>query len=79
MMFVDNLLMFARGDDPFGSLLFVAFNKFSTVSGLEDNLLKSEVYLVGASPSVAEAIIDKLGISRGTFPFKYLFFPQTND
>lgn len=46
MMFADDLLMFARGDDPSISFLFSAFNNFSIASGLEQNLMKNEVYLV---------------------------------
>lgn len=39
--------------------------------------MKSEMYLVGVSDSVTGAIITKLGIFRGTFPFKYLGLPLT--
>ena len=41
LMFADDLLMFARADSSSLQLLFDAFNKFSSASGLEANLDKS--------------------------------------
>ncbi|XP_056685901.1 uncharacterized protein [Spinacia oleracea] len=75
LMFADDLLMFARGDDASVSLLFEAFSKFSAASGLEANMMKSELYLAGVPDSVAQSILAKIGIPRGSFPFKYLGVP----
>ncbi|XP_021836449.2 uncharacterized protein [Spinacia oleracea] len=75
LMFADDLLMFAKGDDASVSLLFEAFSKFSAASGLEANMMKSELYLAGVPESVALSILAKIGIPRGFFPFRYLGVP----
>ncbi|XP_056688631.1 uncharacterized protein [Spinacia oleracea] len=66
-----------RADNPYVTAMFNAFTKFSEASGLMANLHKSEVYVAGVSDSFAEILSTKLGILRGSFPFKYLGVPLT--
>ncbi|XP_056695660.1 uncharacterized protein [Spinacia oleracea] len=77
MMFVDDLLMFARADIPSVTALFGAFTKFSLASGLLANFHKSEVYTVGIPDSLSDQIVEQIGIPKGYFPFKYLGVPLT--
>ena len=44
---------------------------FEVVSGLEINMGKSELVLVGVVPNIAD-MVDVLGCKRGFFPMKYL-------
>lgn len=77
MMFVDDLLMFVKVERASKKIIFDAFTKFSNASGLVAILHKSEVCIVGIPDALADTIVANLGISRGSFPFKYLGVPLT--
>ncbi|XP_021770231.1 uncharacterized protein LOC110734397 [Chenopodium quinoa] len=61
LMFADDLLLFTRADECSVQLLFKAFQKFSKASGLEANLLKSEVYFGGVGIDLQAALLSRLG------------------
>ncbi|XP_056685724.1 uncharacterized protein [Spinacia oleracea] len=77
MMFADDLLMFARADVPYVTALFGAFTKFSTASGLNANLHKSEVYTADVPDDISSQTVARIGIQKGNFPFRYLGVPLT--
>lgn len=73
LMFVDDLLMFARADSSSVQLLFDAFNKFSC----EANLDKSNMYIAGVNDDEKASLQQIMNIPFGTFPFRYLGVPLT--
>ncbi|XP_075087887.1 uncharacterized protein LOC107829334 [Nicotiana tabacum] len=75
LSFVDDLLLFARGDSEYVERLHACFTTFSAASGLQANLTKSAVYCGGMAHREKEAIVQQLGYSLGELPFKYLGVP----
>nr|XP_009780098.1 PREDICTED: uncharacterized protein LOC104229207 [Nicotiana sylvestris] len=73
--FADDLLIFCKADIQSVRLLKQAFHKFAMVSGLQANAEKSSIYIVGVSDCQKEEIIQELGFSEGSLPFKYLGVP----
>ncbi|XP_021835349.2 uncharacterized protein [Spinacia oleracea] len=78
LMFADDLLLFARGDLISLQLIFKAFTCFSKASGLEANMDKTEVYFSGVHPIEQQAIMEALGITKGSLPFRYLGVPLSS-
>ncbi|XP_059316202.1 uncharacterized protein LOC132067074 [Lycium ferocissimum] len=70
LSFVDDLLLFARGDGPSVLAMFQCFTKFSTVLGLKANMSKSSIYFGGVQQSIQDQILDQLQLSRDELPFK---------
>ncbi|XP_021715257.1 uncharacterized protein LOC110683220, partial [Chenopodium quinoa] len=75
IMFADDLLLFSRGDLISVQLLFEAFQKFSSASGLVANLDKSDVYFGGLTDSKQDTLQEALGMNKGSLPFRYLGVP----
>jgi len=76
--FVDDLLLFSRGDVGSVTQLFEAFNLFSAASGLKANQSKSSIYFGGVALNVQEAILTKFGLTKGELTFKYLRVPLSS-
>ncbi|XP_019256471.1 PREDICTED: uncharacterized protein LOC109234884 [Nicotiana attenuata] len=72
LSFVDDLLLFVRGDATSVELMHVRFHTFSVTSGLKANLAKSSIYYGGVSLEVQQEIQQNLGYSQGSPPFRYL-------
>ncbi|XP_070041550.1 uncharacterized protein [Nicotiana tomentosiformis] len=75
LSFVDDLLLFTRGDSESVQRLNACFTTFSAAPGLQVNLTKSTVYCGGMAQREKEAIVQLLGYSLGELPFKYLGVP----
>lgn len=60
---VDDLFFFLKRDHNSVRQLFIAFELFSSVSGLKANQAKCVVYFGGASKVVQDVILAKFGIS----------------
>nr|XP_016512294.1 PREDICTED: uncharacterized protein LOC107829334 [Nicotiana tabacum] len=60
LSFVDDLLLFARGDSEYVERLHACFTTFSAASGLQANLTKSAVYCGGMAHREKEAIVQQL-------------------
>ncbi|XP_019227163.1 PREDICTED: uncharacterized protein LOC109208497 [Nicotiana attenuata] len=73
--FADDLLMFCKADLKSIRLLKQTFLKFSEASSLQANTDKSSFYLAGISNGQKQDILQELGYSEGTLPFKYLGVP----
>lgn len=73
--FANDLLMFCRGDVVSTKLLFEYFQHFFKDSGLIANINKSSIYFGGVFDHVQHEIVQQLGFSVGTLPFKYLVVP----
>ncbi|XP_074305703.1 uncharacterized protein LOC141640924 [Silene latifolia] len=74
LCFADDLLMFCRGDRVSIKVLLRAFATFSSVSGLEINCDKSEIYFNGIHQGKIDYILSISGF-EGSFPFRYLGIP----
>lgn len=55
-----------------------AFQHFSQVSGLQENLEKSSLYLVGVSRSFKDQIISDMLFSKGEMPYQHLGVPLSS-
>ncbi|XP_060182277.1 uncharacterized protein LOC132611938 [Lycium barbarum] len=73
--FAYDLLMFCRAHLGSISLLQQTFMKFSLASRLQENADKSSFYLAGTLDNLKQTILEELGYSEGTIPFKYLGVP----
>lgn len=76
--FVDDLLLFARGDLTSIQQLHSTFLEFSSASGLMANAAKSSIYFGGVRPDIQEQILNTFGWSKGELPFKYLGVPLSS-
>ncbi|XP_062101035.1 uncharacterized protein LOC133806957 [Humulus lupulus] len=72
LFFVDDLILFCKGNLRSFQLLFDGFSRFSQNSGLIANLNKSQVFFGGISTEVKTSILSIVPIEEGTFPLKYL-------
>ncbi|XP_074290952.1 uncharacterized protein LOC141617685 [Silene latifolia] len=72
LMFVDDLLLFCKGDIPSVVALTEVFNCFSTTSGLHINTEKTDIVMNGVAPDIEEVILRHTGFKKGSLPFKYL-------
>ncbi|XP_074266789.1 uncharacterized protein LOC141590074 [Silene latifolia] len=75
LCFADDLIMFCRGDRVSIKVLLRAFATFSSVSGLEMNCDKSEIYFNGIPQGEIDYILSISGFKEGSFPFRYLGIP----
>ncbi|XP_070038220.1 uncharacterized protein [Nicotiana tomentosiformis] len=74
--FADDLLLFYRGDVVSTQLLYKQFQQFSLASGLIANQGKSDVYFGGVPSQIQQQIIQKLGFSVGSLPFREIAVDQ---
>ncbi|XP_074302885.1 uncharacterized protein LOC141637220 [Silene latifolia] len=75
LLFVDDLLMFCKGDVNSIMLLLRVVATFSATSGLRVNAAKSEVVFNGVAPGLKQDITEISGFTEGMLPFKYLGIP----
>ncbi|XP_056686040.1 uncharacterized protein [Spinacia oleracea] len=73
-----DLLLFARADKVSVQLLLEAFSKFSSASGLEANMDKSNIYFAGVSMCDKTDILSDQKISEACLPFRYLGVPLSS-
>ncbi|XP_057975337.1 uncharacterized mitochondrial protein AtMg01250-like [Malania oleifera] len=75
LAFVDDLMMFSRGDLASINYLLNCLNEFSCCSGLTVNLNKSNLYLAGMKGSDLDEVLRFSSMKLGDFPFRYLGIP----
>ncbi|KAJ9556845.1 hypothetical protein OSB04_011459 [Centaurea solstitialis] len=73
-----SLFVFTRGDLASVEVLKQALARFRTVSGLEPNVSKSEVFFSNVAQNDRMAIINSLNFAPGTFPIRYLGVPLSS-
>lgn len=73
--FVNDLLMFCRADTKSITIIQETFRKLSCASGLQATTDKSSIYVVILAPNAKEDIMQFLGYTKGSVPFKYLGVP----
>lgn len=64
-----------RADKISTKLLFVAFNYFSAVSGLQVNMEKIFLYIGEVTSEFKNQMLRELQLALGELPFKYLGVP----
>jgi hypothetical protein len=69
----DTILLLDLDDSSIANLKFILI-AFEILSGLKINYLKSEVIVMGASPSEQARVAQALNFKEGKFPFTYLGF-----
>lgn len=67
--------MFCKAEISSIRLLQHTFLKFSNASGLQENADKSSIYLAIISNNLKQDILQELGYSEGTLPFRYFGVP----
>ncbi|XP_074267102.1 uncharacterized protein LOC141590406 [Silene latifolia] len=72
LMFVDDLLLFCKGEVKSICIIMELFKRFSSASGLHINSEKSDFYSNGMSIATVDKILQGTGFKKGDLPFKYL-------
>ncbi|XP_074304505.1 uncharacterized protein LOC141639239 [Silene latifolia] len=75
LMFVNDVLMFCKGDATSMMQILKAFSTFSNTSGLKVSAAKSHAYFNGVADDLKEDILKISGFREGGLPFKYLGMP----
>ncbi|XP_019267527.1 PREDICTED: uncharacterized protein LOC109244828 [Nicotiana attenuata] len=75
MEYLNDLLLFSRGDVESVSILNRCFLDFSSASGLQANKETSSIYFGGVTQIIQDQILHLLGFPKGELPFKYLGIP----
>ena len=77
LTFVDDLLLFARGDKTSVQLLMDRFRQFSASTGLKENPQKCNIFFGSVDENSKTEIKAVTGFNEGRFPFRYLGIPLT--
>ncbi|VFQ77357.1 unnamed protein product [Cuscuta campestris] len=75
LAFADDLMLFSRGDFQSVQILIDALSHFSSVSGLNLNPTKSNIFIAGKYREISEDILDLASFPRGHLPVRYLGLP----
>lgn len=59
--FIDDLIVFAQGDDRSVAFMMEAFHKFSDSTGLRDNLEKCKLYTGGLDENARQGLLRVTG------------------
>lgn len=75
LAFADDLFILSKAEST--SLLVVkeALMAFQSLSGLQPNLAKCEIFFSGVSPQSRISLSNTLGMKQGTLPIRYLGVP----
>lgn len=76
--FVDDLLLFTRGDVEYVQQLLKVLDQFAGASGLHANQLKSSIYFGGVADGIKQEILNMSDMNEGSLPFKYLGVPLSS-
>lgn len=75
LAYADDLLLFSRGDIRSVSMIMNCLRNFGDTASLRINLQKSNVYIACVDDYVRQDIMNVIGFSNGTLPFRYLGIP----
>ncbi|XP_062109675.1 uncharacterized protein LOC133821329 [Humulus lupulus] len=76
LCFADDLLLFCKGTLSTVTVLKSILGEFSSVTGLQINESKSQIFYGGVSAVVKHQIVAEMKLSEGVFPLKYLGVPM---
>lgn len=77
LTFVDDSLLFTRGDKGFIDLMLQIMNAFYNSTGLFINPTKCNVYFGTVEEEIKQDILESTGFNEGQMPFRYLGVPIT--
>ncbi|KAL0421046.1 UNVERIFIED_CONTAM: putative mitochondrial protein [Sesamum latifolium] len=75
LLFVDDLMLFSRGDLPSVHILMECLREFRDVSGLDVNASKSSIFTAGIVNYELDGILARTEFTRGEMPMRYLGIP----
>ncbi|KAJ6941863.1 hypothetical protein NC652_007817 [Populus alba x Populus x berolinensis] len=75
LTFADDLMIFSHADIASVKIIREVLNNFSSLSGLEINHSKSQVFVSGVAEALKTDIINCLAFRLGSLPVKYLGVP----
>lgn len=75
LIFADDLMVFCKGDIKLIQRVMEALRHFSSVTGLEANLQKSNIFLADMEGEVKQRILETNGFTLGTLLIRYLGLP----
>ncbi|XP_058768277.1 uncharacterized protein LOC131642001 [Vicia villosa] len=78
LSFVDDHLLFVKGDITSVKMLMTWLQTFSDLTGLEVNPTKCKVYFGNVEEEAKQDIIRATTFENGELPFKYLGIPLTS-
>lgn len=73
LAFADDLMLFARGDEPSICIIMDCLRDFEEKSGLK--ALKSSIFTAGIEGHELQCIMDRVRFPQGAMPFRYLGIP----
>ncbi|KAK4400029.1 hypothetical protein Sango_1109000 [Sesamum angolense] len=75
LLFVDDLMLFSRGDLPSIRILMECLQEFRDVSGLAVNTAKSNIFTAGIQNDTLDEALAMTDFARGHMPVRYLGIP----
>ncbi|XP_070020899.1 uncharacterized protein [Nicotiana sylvestris] len=78
LIFVDDLMIYCKGNLPSVARVVEALNHFSEVSGLVANLDKSSMFIAGVDDATKDQLLATTGFIEGTFPIRYVGLPLSS-
>lgn len=78
LLFVDDLLIFSKGDSSSAMLIKQQLDLFSESFGLLANLDKSEIFFARVNEQVKNDIVEIVQMPLGVLPFRYFRVPLSH-
>lgn len=75
LIFIDDLMIFCKGEINSIKRVVEALNHFSNVMGLQENVEKTSIILTGMDDVKNAEIVTYIGFSIGSLPIRYLGLP----
>ncbi|CAN1147980.1 Transposon TX1 uncharacterized 149 kDa protein [Linum perenne] len=75
LCFADDLLVFTKGNTDAVVQVRAVLDKFQTISGLQFNPEKSDIYTAGVNRGEKDLMVAAAGFREGKLPLKYLGIP----
>ncbi|XP_019223364.1 PREDICTED: uncharacterized protein LOC109205143 [Nicotiana attenuata] len=75
LIFVDELMIFCKGNTSSVNRVMEALDHFNKVSGLIANMEKSSIFVAGVGDDIEDQLLRRTCFTAGTFPIKYLGLP----
>lgn len=70
LVYVDDLLLFARGDESTIKMIIGSFRDFGDVERLRLNLHKPNIYFASVDDRTRTSLLYIVGFQHGSFPFR---------
>lgn len=77
LSFIDDLLLFSRGDQQSVEMVMQSFNDFYKAIGMVVNPSKCKLFFGNVEADIKQKIQEITGFANGCIPFRYLGIPLT--